>query len=159
MDGQCALRTSNDTRKRFENDGEAHRSNAERHWQPGNRSRGVAFGPHAWSKMLRWCDDGMHWMDMGEGGLRLRFHPLQMGEMAHRRLAFSWPACTGCLPLSESIEISSLHQLAGLKRPRISRRWFPLWIIFLAQRGAERSIGKPEVESHYLMGCTQQQDS
>ena len=20
---------------------------------------------HAWSKMLRWCDDGMHWMDMG----------------------------------------------------------------------------------------------
>ena len=28
-------------------------------------------------------------------------------------------------------------------------RWFPLWIIFLAQRGAERSIGKPEVESHY----------
>jgi hypothetical protein len=47
-------------------------------------------------------------------------HPLQMGvlgEMAHGRLAFSWPACTGCLPLSESIEISSsLHQLAGLKR-------------------------------------------
>ena len=41
--------------------------------------------------------------------------------MAHGRLAFSWPACTGCLPLSESIEISSLHQLAGLKRPRISR--------------------------------------
>ena len=41
--------------------------------------------------------------------------------MAHDRLAFSWPACTGCLPLSESIEISSLHQLAGLKRPRISR--------------------------------------
>ena len=34
-----------------------------------------------------------------------------------------------------------------------------IWIIFLAQRGAERSIGKPEVESHYLMGCTQQQDS
>ena len=56
-----------------------------------------------------------------EREVRLRFHPLQMGEMAHGRLAFSWPACTGCLPLSESIEISSLHQLAGLKRPRISR--------------------------------------
>ena len=51
-----------------------------------------------------------------EREVRLRFHPLQMGEMAHGRLAFSWPACTGCLPLSESIEISSLHQLAGLKR-------------------------------------------
>ena len=56
-----------------------------------------------------------------EREVRLRFHPLQMGEMAHGRLAFSWPACTGCLPPSESIEISSLHQLAGLKRPRISR--------------------------------------
>ena len=50
--------------------------------------------------------------------------------MAHGRLAFSWPACTGCLPLSESIEISSLHQLAGLKRPRISRRCFPPGLAF-----------------------------
>ena len=55
--------------------------------------------------------------------VRLRFHPLQMGEMAHHgRLAFSWPACTGCLPPSESIEISSLHQLADLKRTRISAK-------------------------------------
>ena len=78
--------------------------------------------------MSRWCDDGMHWLEMGGG--RLRFHPLQMGEMAHGRLAFSWPACTGCLPLSESIEISSLHQLAGLKRPRISIRCFPPGLAF-----------------------------
>ena len=48
--------------------------------------------------------------------MRLRFHPLQMGEMAHGRLAFSWPACTGCLPMSESIEISSPAHM------RIARR-------------------------------------
>ena len=41
--------------------------------------------------------------------------------MAHGRLAFSWPACTGCLPLSESIEISSLQQFLGEKCPRLSR--------------------------------------
>ena len=63
---------------------------------------------------------------------------MQMGEMAHGRLACSRSACTGCLPLSESINISSLHQLAGRKRsadtenspetraemvPLISPRW------------------------------------
>ena len=42
---------------------------------------------------------------LGEGGEASLPSPLQMGEMAHGSLAFSWPACTGCLSLSESIEI------------------------------------------------------
>ena len=33
-----------------------------------------------------------------EREVRLRFHPLQMGEMAHGRLAFSWPACAPDAP-------------------------------------------------------------
>ena len=36
--------------------------------------------------------------------VRITRMALQAGWMAHGRLAFSWPACTGCLPLSESIE-------------------------------------------------------
>ena len=81
----------------------------------------------------------MHWLDMGGG--RLRFHPMQMGEMAHGRLACSRSACTGCLPLSESINISSLHQLAGRKRSADTEKGFSHQDLLSRKRGAERSIG------------------